>query len=219
LALAKGLIENWLADQVLLITADTYSKLIHPKDRSVRTLFGDGAAATFISHVMSEEELIGPFVFGTDGSGGDKLIVPAGGFRLKISEETGIEKEDGNGNIRSLENLYMDGPEIFNFSLREVPKTVNILLQKCNMTKEDIDFYIFHQANKFMLEQLRRKLKIPEEKFCINMESYGNTVAATIPMAIEIAKATGQIQEGFKIMLVGFGVGYSWSANIIRMCY
>ena len=216
LALAKGLIENGLADQVLLLTADTYSKLINPMDRSVRTLFGDGAAATLISDIMSEEELIGPFVFGTDGRGADRLIVPAGGFRLKPSQATAITRDDGTGNVRSLENLYMDGPEIFNFSLREVPKTIGELLQKANMIKDDVDFFIFHQANKFMLEQLRRKLKIPEEKFCINMESYGNTVAATIPMALEIAIHKGQIKYGDKIMLVGFGVGYSWGGTLIK---
>ncbi len=195
LALSKALIENGLADHVLLITADTYSKLIHPMDRSVRTLFGDGAAATLISLVESEEELIGPFIFGTDGRGADRLIVSAGGFRLKPSQKTAIEKDDGTGNVRSLDNLYMDGPEIFNFSLREVPVIVRRLLQKNKMEQDDLDFFIFHQANKFMLEQLRRKIKIPSEKFCINMESYGNTVAATIPMALEIAKAKGQIQR------------------------
>jgi 3-oxoacyl-[acyl-carrier-protein] synthase III len=216
LALAKGLVEIGLADQVLLITADTYSKLIHPMDRSVRTLFGDGAAATLISPVMADEEFIGPFVFGTDGGGAGRLIVPAGGFRLRSSHETAIARDDGTGNIRSLENIYMDGPEIFNFSLREVPKTVTELLQKANITKEDVDFFIFHQANKFMIEQLRRKLKIPVEKFCINMESYGNTVSATIPMAMEIAGKTGQIKPGDTIMLVGFGVGYSWGGTIIK---
>ena len=216
LALAKGLIEIGLADQVLLITADTYTKLIHPMDKSVRTLFGDGAAATLISAVVSEEEFIGPFVFGTDGRGADKLIVAAGGFRKKPDEYTAIVKDDGAGNRRSAENLYMDGPEIFNFSLREVPRAVNELLRKANITQDEVDFFIFHQANRFMLEQLRRKLKIPTEKFCINMESYGNTVAATIPMAMEIAISTGEIQDGFKIMLVGFGVGFSWGATLIN---
>lgn len=217
LALAKGLIENELADNVLLITADTYTKLIHPLDRSVRTLFGDGAAATLISQVMTTQELIGPFVFGTDGSGADRLIVPAGGFRLRSTEETAVAKDDGTGNVRSSENLFMNGPEIFNFSFREIPKTVNELLDKAKMTKEEVDYYIFHQANRFMLEQLRRKLKIPEEKFCINMETYGNTVAATIPMAMEIASRNGQIKRGNNVVLVGFGVGYSWAAACIKM--
>jgi len=166
---------------------------------------------------MAEEELIGPFVFGTDGGGAGKLIAPAGGFRLRNSKETAVAKGDGTGNVRSPENLYMDGPEIFNFSLREVPRTVNELLEKANMAKDEVDFFIFHQANKFMLEQLRKKLKIPMEKFCINMESYGNTVAATIPMAMEIASHKGQIKAWDKIMLVGFGVGYSWGAAFIKM--
>lgn len=217
LAIAKGMIENNLAENVLLITADTYSKLIHPQDRSVRTLFGDGAAATLIVKTNESREFIGPFVFGTDGQGSQKLIVPAGGFRLRSNEETSRAQIDAAGNMRALENLFMDGPEIFNFSLKEVPKAVTRLLAKVDLTIGDIDYYVFHQANRFMLEHLRKKLKIPAEKFCINMESYGNTVSATIPMALALAQSRGEIATGNLIMLVGFGVGYSWAATLVRI--
>jgi 3-oxoacyl-[acyl-carrier-protein] synthase-3 len=216
LALAKGLVENGLCGNVLLITADTYTKLIHPQDRSVRTLFGDGAAATFISGDI-DLEAIGPFVFGTDGRGATKLIVHAGGFRIPLSPETALVRDDGTGNFRSLENLFMDGPEIFNFSLQVVPPLVRQLLTKARLDLEEVDYFVFHQANRFMLEQLRKKIKIPEEKFCINMQSYGNTVSATIPMALEIAMNQEQIKQGDKIMLVGFGVGYSWAATMIQL--
>jgi 3-oxoacyl-[acyl-carrier-protein] synthase III len=216
LALAKGLIENGLCRNVLLITADTYTKLIHPKDRSVRTLFGDGAAATLISGV-SDIEVIGPFVFGTDGRGATKLIVPAGGSRIPLNPETATVRDDGTGNFRSMQNLFMDGPEIFNFTLKVVPSLVKQLLTKAQLDLEEVDYFVFHQANRFMLEQLRKKLKIPEEKFCINMESYGNTVSATIPMALEIAYGQEQIKQGDIVMLVGFGVGYSWGAAMIKM--
>jgi 3-oxoacyl-[acyl-carrier-protein] synthase-3 len=216
LALAKALIETDNANNVLLITAETYSKFIHPQDRSVRTLFGDGAAATLISARPCEENILGPFVFGTDGRGANKLMVPAGGFRLPATPETAVVSEDGSGNFRSAQNLYMDGPEIFNFTLKVVPKVVNQLLEKSQMQLQDVDYFVFHQANKFMLEQLRKKIKIPADKFCINMESYGNTVSATIPMAIEIASAQKHIKTGDNVMLVGFGVGYSWAAAMVK---
>jgi 3-oxoacyl-[acyl-carrier-protein] synthase-3 len=217
LALAKALIENGMADNVLLINADTYTKFLNPTDRGVRTIFGDGAAATLIAADPGHEAAIGPFVFGTDGSGADKLIVPAGCSRLRPSAATALEKDDGTGVFRSAENLYMDGPEIFNFSLRAVPQVVGQLLEKTRMKPEEVDHFVFHQANRFMLEQLRRKIKIPAEKFCINMDSYGNTVAATIPMALEIALGQELIKPGDRVMLVGFGVGYSWAAAMANI--
>ena len=216
LALAKGLIETDLSNKILLITADTYTKLIHPEDKSVRTLFGDGAAATLISG-DGEIESIGPFVFGTDGRGVDKLIVPAGGFRLPLSSETAVETQDASGNVRSAQNLYMDGPEIFNFSLREVPKAVNQLLEKSKLTIDDVDYFIFHQANKFMLEKLRNKIKIPLDKFCINLETVANTVSTSIPLALSLDYENILIKKGSKIMLVGFGVGFSWGACMIQV--
>ena len=216
LALAKGLIETDLSNNILLLTADTYTKLIHPEDKSVRTLFGDGAAATLISG-DGEIESIGPFVFGTDGRGVDKLIVPAGGFRLPLSSETAVETQDASGNVRSAQNLYMDGPEIFNFSLREVPKAVNQLLEKSKLTIDDVDYFIFHQANKFMLEKLRNKIKIPLDKFCINLETVANTVSTSIPLALSLDYENILIKKGSKIMLVGFGVGFSWGACMIQV--
>jgi 3-oxoacyl-[acyl-carrier-protein] synthase III len=161
LALAKALIETDNANNVLLITAETYSKFIHPRDRSVRTLFGDGAAATLISVSSSDDNLLGPYVFGTDGRGAHKLIVPAGGCRLPATPETANVSEDASGNFRSAQNLYMDGPEIFNFTLKVVPKIVNQLLEKSQIQLDKVDYFIFHQANKFMLEQLRKKIKTP----------------------------------------------------------
>lgn len=216
LSLAKGLIETGQSKNILLITSDTYTKFINPTDRGVRTLFGDGAAATLISAINSEEDTIGPFVFGTDGKGADKLIVPAGGLRLPISQETGIEKNDGTGIYRSAKNLYMDGPEIFIFTLNEVPVAIKSLLEMSSTTLEEIDYFIFHQANSFMLESLRKKMRIPKDKFCLNLESYGNTVSATIPMAMELALKNEEIKPGDRVMLVGFGVGYSWGATLIR---
>lgn len=216
LSLAKGLIETGAAKCVLLLTADTYSKYIHPMDKSVRTLFGDAAAATAITTVESEVASIGPFVFGTDGSGAKNLIVEAGLYRLPASSDTSIEHVDDSGNVRSQDNLYMNGAEVMTFSLKEVPKAIEVLLLKAGKTKEEIDFFVLHQANKFMLEALRKKLKVPEDKWPILVENCGNTVSSTIPIAMHQLLKQGQLQRGHQLVLVGFGVGYSWAACMLN---
>ena len=217
LALAKSLIETRVAENVLLITADTYTKFINSKDRSVRTLFGDGAAATLVGVVELEDEMTGPFVFGTDGRGAQNLIVPAGGMRHPASEEARLEREDEDGNWRSPCNLYMNGPEIFTFILQTVPRALDQLLRKTSLSITDVDYFILHQANKFTLERLRAKMKIPADKFCIDLEMSGNTVSSTIPIALESAKRRGQVKEGDRVALIGYGVGYSWAATIVRV--
>lgn len=219
LSLAKGLIETGSAENVLLITAETYTKFIHPMDRSARTLFSDGATATLVKATDAEQDLIGPFVFGTDGRGAKNLIVPTGGARKRRDSMTAIEYSDQSGNVRSEDNLYMNGAEIFNFCLQSVPEAVNRLLVKSALSMDAVDFFVFHQANKFMLETLRRKIKIPAEKFCLKMENFGNTVSSTIPMALEIAHADGQVKPGDRMMLVGFGVGYSWAAGMAQFVF
>lgn len=216
LALAKSLIESKLAATVLLITADTYSKIINARDRTNRTIFGDGAAATLVSAVESDIELIGPFIFGTDGRGENELIVPAGGMRRPVDDDARIEKEDGKGNWRSACNLHMNGGEVFNFTLRTIPPVLHQFLQKCELSLDEVDYFIPHQANKFMLERLRGKLKIPAEKFCIDLEESGNTVSSTIPLVLESALKRGQVKSGQKVVLFGFGVGYSWGVTLIH---
>lgn len=215
LGLAKALIENGQSRNVLLITADTYSKFIHPLDKSVRTLFGDAGAATVVTAVDARDAQIGPFVYGTDGSGGGNLIVPTGGLRRRFAEHASIE-EDASGNMRTVNDLYMNGSEVFNFSLRVVPDTVARLLEKSGLRIEDIDLYVFHQANQYMLEHLRKRLKLPADKFLIAMEDVGNTVSCSIPIAMKKAFDSGRIQTGSLLMLVGFGVGYSWGATLVR---
>lgn len=216
LALAKSLVDAGTAANVLLITADTYSKFINPRDKSVRTLFGDGAAATLITGVASEREMIGPFVFGSDGSGAGDLIVPAGGLRLASDAEGAkIETEDEQGNWRSPGDLYMNGGAIFNFTLKTVPLALERLLEKADLSLDAIDLFIPHQANKFMLDRLRGRLKIPAEKFYCDMEQTGNTVSSTIPIAFEQATDKGLLKKGDKVALIGFGVGLSWAATIV----
>ena len=217
LSLAKGLIETSAARNVLLITADTYTRYINARDRSVRTLFGDGASATLIGRAESEQSLIGPFVFGTDGRGAHKLMVPAGAMRRPICPETALEREDEQGSWRSEQNLYMNGPEIFNFTMRTVPLVMDQLLSKCRCSIEEIDYVIPHQANKFMLERLQKRMGVPAEKFHVELETTGNTVSSTIPIALESARRRGRVKAGDRVALIGFGVGYSWAASIVRL--
>ncbi|MEZ9539120.1 ketoacyl-ACP synthase III [Shewanella sp. 10N.286.51.B8] len=216
LSLAKGLIESGQAKNILLVTSELYSKYIADGDKSVRTLFGDAATATLISGKNSDFDSIGPFVFGTDGSGADNLIVPHGGNKFPIDANSSVEYEDASGNVRSPKDLYMNGGEIFTFTLNSVPKSFNDLLIKAGYEKDDIDYVIFHQANKFMLEQLRKKCKISKDKFLTSYEFFGNTVSSTIPLGLKTAIDQNQFKSGDKIMLIGFGVGYSWAGTVIN---
>jgi 3-oxoacyl-[acyl-carrier-protein] synthase-3 len=210
LSLAKGLIAGQMAKNILLITSETYSKFIHPGDKSNKTIFGDAAAATLIS---AENGFcsIGNFVFGTDGKGASNLIVKQGGMRFPVSNKN-EDVVDEFGNIRNDRNLYMNGTEIFNFTGEFVPKLIESILEKSNLAKEDIDLFVFHQANKYMLNHLRKKIKISEEKFFIAMEDCGNTVSSTIPIALYEAQKQRRFDNCKHILLAGFGVGYSWAA-------
>jgi 3-oxoacyl-[acyl-carrier-protein] synthase-3 len=214
LSLAKGLIAGGMAKNVLLITSETYSKFIHSKDKSNKTIFGDAAAATLIS---SEDGFcsLGNFIFGTDGKGAENLIVKQGGMRFPVLKDS-EDVVDEFGNVRNDKNLYMNGTEIFNFTGEFVPKLTEGILEKSNLTKDNVDLFIFHQANKYMLNYLRKKIKIPEDKFFIAMEHCGNTVSSTIPIALYEAQKEGKISNCKNLILAGFGVGYSWAAcNLI----
>lgn len=216
LGLAKGLVETGQARNVLLVTAETYTKFIHAGDKSVRTLFGDGAAATLVQGVASAPApAIGPFVYGTDGAGGENLIVPRGGLRAPRGAPA-EPHEDESGNVRSDDNLYMNGSEIFTFTLRAIPRSVKDLLAAAALQLDDVDLFVFHQANRFMLEHLRKKMAIPEDRFQLSFGRYGNTVSSTIPIALKDAETAGKLRPGARVMLVGFGVGYSWGATLVR---
>ncbi|VVE81596.1 ketoacyl-ACP synthase III [Pandoraea sputorum] len=213
LSLAKGLIEAGSARRVLLLTADTYTKLIHPKDKSVRTIFGDGAAATLIEADRGDASAIGPFIFGTNGKGAKDLIVKTGGARAERTEASATEYSDESGNTRTDDNLFMDGGAVMAFTLRAVPDAVRRLLEKAELTMDDIDHVVFHQANTFILETLRKKCQIPEDKFVVHMSHCGNTVSSTIPIALtSLPRPTDGPR---RVMVVGFGVGLSWAGTII----
>ena len=223
LSLCKGLIESGVARTVLFVTAETYTKYINENDRSTRPLFGDGAAATLLRgvEVSPEEHLetpgIGPFVFGTDGSGADLLIVPAGAHRLPQSAETAVEVNDGRGNMRSQNNLLMNGQGIFAFAIDEIPPLIDRLLEKASITRDDVDCYVFHQANKYMLSRLQELSGLSGHNFFNDIRRIGNTVSSSIPIAMVNAAEQGTLHAGDTAMLVGFGVGLSWGATLVRL--
>jgi 3-oxoacyl-[acyl-carrier-protein] synthase-3 len=212
LAMAKGLITSKIAKNILLITSETYSKFIHPRDKSNRTIFGDAATATLISDNGIAEIL--NFSFGTDGRGADKLIVKTGGLRYPNKKND--LRFDEYGNPISSDYLFMNGTEIFNFTLEMVPILISDTLKNNSIEKNQIDLFIFHQANKYMLNFLRKKIQIPEARFYYFMDKVGNTVSSTIPIALAEAIKEERIIPGHKVILAGFGVGYSWAGNILH---
>lgn len=212
LALAKGLVQSGIANNVLLLTAETYNKYLHPDDKSNRSIFGDGAAACLISSEGFAE--IGDFVLGTDGKGAEHLILKTGASREKNA--TGAESRDSEGHIRRDDYLYMNGGAIFNFTLETVPTMMNQLLEKSSLAKENIDYFVFHQANKFMLNTIRKVCGLPKDKFYIDLTNVGNTVSSTIFIALKDSIKDGKIKSGMTVMTCGFGVGLSWGGTILK---
>ena len=211
LAVAKGLIAGGIVKNILLLTAETYNKYLHPRDKGNKTIFGDGASATLVSTEGFAE--IGEFVYGTDGSGAPGLIVETGAARHK--EKLNDVQFDEGGNPHSSDNLYMDGKAIFDFTVKAVPPMINDVIAKNGLTKDDVDLYVFHQANKYMINFLRKLIAIEKEKFYVYLENVGNTVSSTIPIALCEAQKEGRLHGN--ILLAGFGVGFSWGGCIIKV--
>lgn len=212
LSMAKSFVNSGLAKNVLLLTAETYNKYIHPADKSNRTIFGDGAAACVISSDGIAE--IGEAILGTDGSGYKHLIIETGGSRNK--EKTGEIGEDEDGHIKYDDYLYMNGSAIFNFTLDAVPKIIKETLAKNNLSSDEIDYYVFHQANKFMLNTIRKVCALPQDKFYNNLEDTGNTVSSTVLIALKQCVDNHIICSGNYVMIAGFGVGLSWGGLVLK---
>ncbi|NNC23610.1 ketoacyl-ACP synthase III [Salinisphaera sp. USBA-960] len=213
LGVAKALIESGQAQRLLLITADTYSKFVHPADKSVRALFGDAAAATLMSDSSEPGEQLGPFIYGTDGSGAQDLIVPTSGMRGRSAPASPQEYTDRHGNTRTNKNIFMNGRAIMEFTLREVPAAIHQACDKAGVTLADIDAVVPHQASAMVLDGIRRELDLPSERFVVCLNDIGNTVSCSIPIAVKRAFSNGQITAGSRVLLVGFGVGLSWGAT------
>lgn len=211
LSLAKGLIAGGIARNVLLLTSETYNKYLHPKDKGNRTIFGDAASATIISTDGFAE--IGNFSLGTDGTGAENLMVRTGGARYpQLANDLQF---DEHSNPISSDYLYMNGSEIFTFTLDNVPPLITDTLQQNNLQKEDIGLFVYHQANKYMLDFLRKKSKIDKDKFYYALSEFGNTVSNSIPIALAEAMKDGSIHSGMNVLIAGFGVGYSWGGTVL----
>ena len=212
MAIAKGLIASGIAKNVLLLTAETYNKYLHPSDKSNRSIFGDGAATCLISTEGISE--IGEFSLGTDGSGANNLIVKTGAARQ--NQHTGMSVEDDEGHLWYDDYLYMNGGAIFNFTLDAVPGMMKDILTKNDLAKEVIDYFVFHQANKFMLNTIRKVCVLPKDKFYVNLTETGNTVSSTVLIGLKECIDNKSITAGMKVMISGFGVGLSWGGTILH---
>lgn len=213
MAVAKGFIAAGIAKNILLLTAETYNKYLHPTDKSDRSIFGDGAAACLISTEGIAE--IGDFVLGTDGKGAGHLIVKTGAARQKAA--TGESRIDDEGHTQYDDYLYMNGSAIFNFTLDTVPAMISELLQRHHLQEEQIDFYIFHQANQFMLNTLRKVCGIAKDQFYIHLDQVGNTVSSTVLIGLKDSLERQLIKPGSTVMVAGFGVGLSWGGTILKI--
>lgn len=210
LAVAKGLVIGGIAKNVLLLTAETYTKYIHPSDKGNRTIFGDGATATLVSDEGFAE--IGEFCLGTDGSGAEQLIVKTGCARqFTPAKDFRVDEE---GAVHSSDNLYMNGKAIFDFTSDVVPSLIEETLQKNKLSSDDVSLYVFHQANKYMINYIRKLMGIDKGRFYIFMENVGNTVSSTIPIALCEAAKEGKLKGN--IVLAGFGVGLSYGAVVLQ---
>lgn len=201
--------------RVLLLVGDTITRMLSPQDRATVLLFGDAGSATALEACDSAEPMV--FSLGTDGSGAKNLIVPVGGFRSPRTEQTGIRTERENGNIRSDEDLYMNGAEVFSFTLAEVPSMVKQTMAAAGWELDGVDGVVMHQSNAFMLNHLRKRLKIPDEKFFVTLDGYGNTSCASIPLAISARCASEKTDAPRRLVLAGFGIGWSWGGAAVTI--
>lgn len=213
LLLASSLIESKQAHNVLFIAQGVPSWVVHEEETEMRALFGDASSCTLIR--SASHERIGNFVTGTDGAGEHALYVDRSSGNHPLDEKW--FGEENNFCFLPYGRMKMNGVDIFSFSLSVVPGLVAGTLEKNGLTENDIDLFIFHQANAFMLETLRKKMKIPVERFVISMEKTGNTVSASIPVCLSQCILSGRAQKGNKILIAGFGAGFSWAATVITL--
>ena len=215
LAIARSLILSGTAHKVLLATGDTYSKHINKGDRSARVLFGDGAAVSLIT-ASDEEEGITDVMLATSGKHYQKFYVPAGGARLPCSAETAVEQTDASNNVRSQNDIYMDGMGVWSFIQSTVPKQIRSLLTRNSLCVDDVDLYVFHQASKLTLDSLVKALRLDPGKVYLDLADTGNLVSASVPVALKKALLAGRIPPGSTVLISGFGVGLSWGSMLMK---
>ncbi|MBK8091135.1 MAG: ketoacyl-ACP synthase III [Verrucomicrobiaceae bacterium] len=193
----------------LLLVGDTIGRLTSPQDRSTSLLFGDAGSATALIQDGNASSMT--FSLGTDGAGWKNLIVPAGGCRIPASVETAQRHKVEGNNERGQQDLYMDGAEIFAFTLAEVPPLIAGLMESSGWTAADVDAFLFHQANKFMLQHLGTKMNVPLDKTPLSLGEYGNTSCASIPLTLTVTRRDALAAGSLRLVMAGFGVGYSWA--------
>jgi 3-oxoacyl-[acyl-carrier-protein] synthase-3 len=206
LSVASAMVSAGTQRNILVVGSECLSRILDWEDRATCVLFGDGAGAVIVS-LGAHAALSPKYVLGSDGSGAQALCLPAGGSRMPAREET---VRDG------LHFVRMAGPEVFRFATRVVAEATSQVLAKAGLRTEDIDLFIPHQANTRIIEAAVRRLKIPEERVFVNIERYGNTSSASIPIALCEAVQTGRLQPGDRVVMVGFGAGLTWAAGAIQ---
>ncbi len=213
-AVASAWIRSKMAENVLLLTADTPSRTINPRDRSAVTLFGDGASATLFS--ASESGGLLDFVFGTDGSSHGDLILPCSGFRHPPAPEDFIEHDDGTGCVRANRDLYINGFRIFAFAYRAAFESVSALLKRNSLSVGDVGLFIFHQAGEKIVRAVAERLGVPDSKLHFKMRDIGNCGGSSVGVALADAALSGKLEPGMKVVLCAFGVGLSWGAALLE---
>jgi len=216
LSIADSFIKSRLFNKGIIVTSDCYSRRMNMRDKKVCTLFGDAASATLVEKSEDNGQFLS-FDFGTDGVGYDYLTIPAGGIKNPFSPETSIEKEVEPGNFRSANDLYMNGKEIFGFVMEHIPISIQQTIRKANKTIDDITYFVFHQANNYMLKALSRRMGLPDEKVILDIENYGNTVSSTIPICLANLFNSARINKGDLLLLSGFGVGLSYCSTLYQV--
>ena len=215
LSLAQGLYASGQAQNILLVNADAITPKIHPADRASRTIFGDGAGACWLEAADGDNGIL-DLVSATAGQLHEKIIIPAGGARNPATPGTARVEEDSSGNYRSAENFFMDGFGVLSFVNTRVPRQVQELMERNQLTVEDVDLFVFHQASRVVLESLSRRLKLPSDKVYSNLKEIGNTFSASIPIALKGALDEGRLEEGSLVVISGFGIGLAWASALVR---
>jgi 3-oxoacyl-[acyl-carrier-protein] synthase-3 len=214
LAIAQGFLSAGLGRHGLVLTADTISTYLNPADRATTLLFGDAATATAVGIAQGDGGLT-HVVLGSDGAGGRHLLVPTGGARRPRPNATAPTEAGDSGDRGGKGYLFMNGPEILNFTLREVPASIRQCLDEAHLAPDDIQLWVFHQASKLVLDALQRKFRIPPERMVRRLRDVGNTVGSALPLALEAALREGRVHPGDLVLLSGFGVGLSWATALM----
>lgn len=216
LGLADSFARSGLASEILLVTAATYSRYIHPRDRTTRALFGDGAAVAHVSAAGGGGEIVATELCANSRDLDKGAYIPAGGMRFPHSDETAREHPDGHGNFRSAEDLHLNGPAVWAFINSTVPQHLRSFLARRDLTVDDVDLFVFHQASKLVLDSLAKALGVEKDRLLVHMEDIGNLSASSIPVALHAALGDGAIEPGDRVLLSAYGAGLSYGSVLVE---